>query len=851
MKVSSIMPLMLAVASAIHGQDVQALKRQGDDALVSGLWEMATLHYQECLTSRELNASDKASVAIRLVESWIRDGKPNDALIMLGQSFVSQHPDAPFWKGHALTGLGRFADAIASFSPLLNNPAAPHRYEAGFSIASLQLALDQPQAALETLASLTHTPNQALSAKARLRQVEILMDLGRTTEARKMMPEAAWIGPSERPLAAFLDAHLLLREGHPAMAATNFQSLLDQPLGQSLFHHHSAAVGLADALRASATPEETASFLLGFLQDHPDSPVLDDLFNRLNAALPDAPTLTDPILERLEQWITPSDLTAPGAINTLESSAAGAWPSTTPANERLSQALFSRATGLHRVATPEARAQAKRLLTRLRVEFPNHPLASRALFQSACWALERHARPDALALLDILRESSPTMRGNAAFLEASTTAAQGNNEQAIRLFDEAAAALTARHAQTAHLNSAILRLTTTTVGAPARVPQANTPLDPPLAADLELERALTLSEPAKCQPAIVAFLARFPDHPRAPEARLALAKTALVGPRPDLDIARAQLALLTTTPPPSGNENAAAIALLKLHIEDLSKNVAAAIATAKSIMADHPGDPAAAEAAFVLGRNHFQTRNYNDARLVLEKLAVTDTDPGRSQAAGLLAARSAALVPTSQSQQEALALFDKVIAAKGSAAPIAMLEKSRLMIDMNRLTEVAAFLRKWFDSLPKSDPLHLPAGLLLGEAVYAQGSGNPNSLPEALAVYDQLLVHATHQRAVFNRLQYLRGRTLEQLPILKDPTHQRDKEAFIAYYSVLEITTAPAEWHYFELCGFRALALLEKASRWPAAIACSKKIASFNGPRAQEAATRASQLQLKHMIWEN
>jgi hypothetical protein len=217
----------------------------------------------------------------------------------------------------------------------------------------------------------------------------------------------------------------------------------------------------------------------------------------------------------------------------------------------------------------------------------------------------------------------------------------------------------------------------------------------------------------------------------------------------------------------------------------------------------------------------------------------------------LLAARSAALVPTSQSQQEALALFDKVIAAKGSAAPIAMLEKSRLMIDMNRLTEVAAFLRKWFDSLPKSDPLHLPAGLLLGEAVYAQGSGNPNSLPEALAVYDQLLVHATHQRAVFNRLQYLRGRTLEQLPILKDPTHQRDKEAFIAYYSVLEITTSPAEWHYFELCGFRALALLEKASRWPAAIACSKKIASFNGPRAQEAATRASQLQLKHMIWEN
>jgi hypothetical protein len=68
---------------------------------------------------------------------------------------------------------------------------------------------------------------------------------------------------------------------------------------------------------------------------------------------------------------------------------------------------------------------------------------------------------------------------------------------------------------------------------------------------------------------------------------------------------------------------------------------------------------------------------------------------------------------------------------------------------------------------------------------------------------------------------------------------------------VLETTTPPAEWEYFERCGFRALALLEKAERWPVAITVAKKIASFKGPRAEEAATRASQLQLKHMIWED
>ena len=118
-------------------------------------------------------------------------------------------------------------------------------------------------------------------------------------------------------------------------------------------------------------------------------------------------------------------------------------------------------------------------------------------------------------------------------------------------------------------------------------------------------------------------------------------------------------------------------------------------------------------------------------------------------------------------------------------------------------------------------------------------------------IYDKLLVHAEKDPAVFNRIQYLRGRTLEQIPDETDPAKTRKKQAFIAYYSVLETTTPPAEWTYFEECGFKALELLELAERWPAAIACAKKIASFKGPRAEKAANHASQLQLKHVIWED
>ena len=850
MKFRSIFPLMLlATLSSLTGQDVDSLMRKGEDALASGLWEMAALHFDECLTSGKLSAAEKSQVAIRLAESWVRDGRPQDALDLLAKSFVAPHPEATFWQGQALLGLGRFAEAAETLSPLLADPAAPLRGEAGFTLANLQTALGHPEKALDALSLLANPADAALSSKARLQMLEILLDLGRTAEARTAMPDAGSISPADGMLAKFLEAQLLLREGRPADAVSSFQTLVDQPQGQSIRRYHAAAVGLADSMIARGTPETALAFLIAFIQKNPDSPQIEAMFQRLLDGLPDKPTANDPILERIAQWITPAEIPEAITLAAVDSSIAPAWSLASTTSELLAYSLFTRAVGLHRMGTPDSRAEAARLLTRLRVENPSHVLVSRALFQTARWALNIGSNERAFAILDTLRETTGTaaMQGEAAFLEAQSAFAKGDKNQAIKLFDEAAKSLAANESKTARLNAAIVGLS----GGSTTLIQATSPDDPALSADLELERALCTTKPAERRQAIVDFLTKHPEHPRAAEAHMTAAEAALVGPNPDLPFARAQLDSLTADPEKSANLSPARMALLSLRIQDQAKDSATAITTARSILENHAGDPAAAEAALVLGRNLFQTRNYNDARLVLEKLAATDTDPGRAQAAWLLAARSAALVPTSQSQQEALRLFEKVSEAKSPLSALANLEKARLMIDMNRLAEAVVFLRKWFESLAATDPLHLPAGLLLGEAIYAQGSIHPDSLTEALSVYDKLSVHTEKHPAVFNRLQYRRGLTLEQIPDEKNPSQKRKKQAFTAYYSALETTTPPVEWEYFELCGFKALELLEKAERWPAAIACAKKIASFKGPGAEKAATRASQLQLKHMIWED
>ena len=274
---------------------------------------------------------------------------------------------------------------------------------------------------------------------------------------------------------------------------------------------------------------------------------------------------------------------------------------------------------------------------------------------------------------------------------------------------------------------------------------------------------------------------------------------------------------------------------------------------AKAIIAEYPETAAASEAALVMGKALFVSGNYNEARIILEKLAASEPDTQRTQAALLLAARSAALGATIQLREEALGIFDKAIAIDGPLRALAKLEKARLNIDLNRLTTAIEFLRETYNAAGPNDPSRLPTGLMLAEAIYARGETAPGSLEEALAVYDELIELSAGNPAQYFRLQYLRGLTLEKLPDPEDPSKTRLGDALSAYFSVIDrpADTPPPEWEWFERSGFRALALQENASEWLAAISIAEKIASFQGPRAEEAATRARQLQLKHMIYED
>ena len=845
--------LVLALPSPASVVDPSAAIQQGEEALASGLWEIAAMRFDKLLQDPSLSAAQKPRVAIRLAEAWIRSGNPAEALTLLRQSFAAKDPETYFWKAQALAASGRLAESADSFAPALENPQGPYRREAILSRASLQVSLNQPAAALASLKPLVADPDATISAEARLRQAEIHLDQGDTQSARASLPTPESVAPPLRPQAAFLNACLLLAESKPDAAALAFGSLVEQPQGQSLKRHSAAAIGLADALAARGSPAAASKSLLAFIQDHPDEPMLGAMFQRLLLWLPANPTPTDPILEQLSQWIPPLPPSTPGLINTKGSSVVAAWPLLTETSNLAAWAIFTRAIGLQRIPSPEAKSEARRLLTRLRFEHPAHVLATRALLQTGRWLLDEGHAAQALSVLEAVRNSgkSPALGGEADFLSAQAAFAQGDPKQAARLFEEASKSLTDQAANTARLNAALARLQQ---GELVAIPTRNAPrMTPSTLADLALEQALAATPPATAKSSLAAFITGHPDHPRLPEARLAAADAALSTNPPDLAVAHEQLDALAASPAASDTLQPIRLAITRLRLTDLSNDAPAAIAAARAFLETFPNEPAAADAALVLGRNLFQSGDYNPARMTLEKLAATDPAPARAQAAWLLAARAAALIPSPQSRVEALPLFDHAIATKGPLRPIASMEKARLLIDLNRLNDALTLLRNWNDTLPKDDPLRLPVGFLLGEALIAQAETTPALLTEALSIYQKLLAHPQVDPATRYRLQYLRGQTLEQLPSPKNPATKRVAEALEAYYSVLESAAKqpPAEWEWFERCGFRALELCEAAQRWQPAIAIAKKIDSFHGPRAEEAAARARSLQLKHMVWED
>lgn len=831
-------------AAAVHAapdlKDIPTYQL-GLDALGGRLWEVAASRFEAALKEEDLTPELRASILLRLAEARIRGGQPDLALDTLADPDVAEHPDRPFWNAQALAAAGRFQEAIDAFKTI--DAKDSHRTEIALTQALLERAVGDSRAALSTLDSILSLPKPP--ATARLLKAEILLGEGNPEEALKALPPTQGLASADQRIADLVKAQALLALGQADEAAPIFLDLTAAPENQTLENHHKAYIGLAEARIKLGSIEPAADGLLAFIQKNPKSPLLDDAFILLLQCLPEQPAPNDPILTRLRDW-------APGRGTTMsfiEDGAAHGWPLPTPPATPLGPAsLFYLALGVKKEDSPTSPIDAQLLLTRLRLEFPNHPLVPRALFEAGRWYLEEGRRERATACFESLNRlgqaSPPELRAQGLTLEAGALFTEGQFDQAAALFDEAADLLEDDRRQSARLNAATSLLAAGDVAAFDQLDGKTE--DPWLQSQLALERALHLTSVRSpdALPALLAFIQQYPDHPRMPEARLSTALAALDASPAKSDVAEEQLNDLSPEQQKSLSPGLLALARIRLH--ERRGNWKESAQEAQELLGTLEEGPLRNTIRYEQGKALFQNKDYNDARLVLEALILDAPDSPQAPAALLLSARAAAEGGTPQSQSESLELFDQLIDSDSDFHEVARLEKADLLIRLSRLEEAVETLAPWFKEMEDDDPLILSIGLLLGDALFAHAQGQTTILEQAIEVYDRLLGVLPDDSAVRARILYQKGLALEQFP-------GRESDALKTYTDVVDsaVGTNRNDWKSIELCGFSALRILEKREEWAAAKKLASRIADLKGPRSEEASDRAKQLGLEHMIWDN
>lgn len=845
---ASICSLVFPQLHAQSGSSKKSeLEQQGLKALADFLPDVAASRFQSALADKSMSAADQIRLRLLWAESLIRANQPENAVKILDDPSLKDQPSAIFWKAQALRAQGKLQDAIALFDLAINTKNFPFYSESVLTRSRLLSSLGSHRDAIAGLNLLTST-NSPLATRAKLDQTHLLLLTGKYPEARKALPAIKSLRGKELLEARLLDGKLLQAESQFTKAEALFSAILQEYQSESETLPpvmHSAVIGQARAMASLNRRADAADVILAFIQAHPSSPELADAFELLHFLQTNAPAAEDPVQnlihERLIDWSSSPVLPQSPMIADHGDSAVSGFPSSLDLDhpELNAQALYTRILALTGSTEPEQRALLRQLATQLNLLHPGHALASAATIQVARNEFANQQTERASYLLDSLLslDQSDDHYVEANLLLANECFDKKDFPRASSYFEKAATRLSATPRSSALFNAGISALMSNDNVAWEKLLSQATPK---LTISLSLERALhTIQQsPEAAMPLLEKFIIEHPEHARIGEAQLAMAYCALKLQSPNISLAKAQLESINATV-------VAADRLLatKILFAQVQQDQPTVIALSRSFLEQYPDSPAIAEMTLNLGMALYQNGDMSDARQVLQKLE--KSHPNQAGPSLLVAARAAARTGTPQSLAEAIALFDKIIAANTSLSAFAVLEKARTLIDAKSptyLDQAHADLQKLFRSIDANSPLHTPTGLLLIEILYAQGGSDATKYEESLDVQRVLLEKKQTSLVETHRIQYYRGLTLEQL--------NKPDEALDVYYQVIESasTEAPSDWDYLERCGFNAIALLEKSERWEPAIALAKKISNYPTPRAKEAAERAKNIGLEHMI---
>ncbi len=866
--------LRLPVILQAQGESI-FLPDQALRALGEGLPRVAVYKLKTFLQTDPAPEARKDAV-LTLARALLAVPDAPAALALLAREFPTPDAGTMFWRGQAQAALGRWSDALESYTAA--GPQPPAR----FGRAESLLALNRADESAAIFRDLRDDPQ--LGESARLRFAEIALDTGHVKEAASVLTDAG-PGPGRRlslgKQRACLLGRLRLAQGQPAQAAQAFTGALAGPEGLSERLLVDCYWGWTQACLDQHNLDNAQDVLENLLDRYPANPFLAQSFAWLESLYTQdrAPDLSVP-----RRWS--ADATEPGR----------------QAMARLALGRLEERAGHHETA--------EKIFADFGEEFPRSPLRVRALLDLAALRL-RQRRPNAAHLaLDVARplvtalpvvaagldgdgtdkNGAPAVaaswRTEIDVLEAEVCLAQNDGPGAARRFEAVADRLGAgRQAEAAAFNAVLgwLRATDVDRFAAAEKEFAARFPDSRLNAEFSLEEGLAragqtpaadLAGRRRAASCLREFLRANPDNPRAAEARLALAELAFERPRPALSAVLRELAApelrsvandAPAAPPPATAAERDRAAYLAVWVADApgpSHDADHAIALAKKFLADHPDSPLAAEARMKLGEMYFQREDYPNAQTQLELLAENAPDSVLAEPALYLAGMSAELSASAAGLDKAVTLFGLAARHNGPFRLRAQLQqadvKNRLGQSRDALTVYDGVLAATANTQEGKDEdleARCAAWCGRGQTLLSLATGaTPGEarglLRDAAGAFDQLAGMPGASLPWRRQALTLKGEALEKLG---------DVDAALAAYDdalnapeppgSAPAATPPPEWTWFYRAGRDAALLLEKRSQWEAAIAVYEKIAAANGPMKSEFENLLNRRRLEHFVW--
>jgi outer membrane protein assembly factor BamD (BamD/ComL family) len=709
-------------------------------------------------------------------------------------------------RGRALLVLGRWGEAEAVLAGAGSRGALADRAEALHR-------LGRTEEAIRLLAGTD------LHVVGRLRLAAFRLSAGDWEGAARELRTAEPESRRERQQAKLIGAQILLAKGDYAAAQSHFEALgwegaeLSEPLRASVMF------GLATAREKIGGPESADQGIEEFLSNNPGSPDLAEAFARLDELYAKQ---EDPPEDALEKWA---------------------------ADEPAGRAAYAR----YYLALADLRqGRADRGLKRLD-EFarlnPEHPLLARSHLEAGRILAGTGEREGALARFDTAMRAA----GQDQDLLAEIEIAAGNVQfwareylLAANLFGNAAGR-SAKWREEALFYSALSWLH---LGNFDRFRQETDAL---VAAGgegwrvqaLALEEGFALARrgDAAAGSQLREFLSRFPDHPHAGEARLALAELAFLDAPPRISDTFAYLKAVNEGG--ASPETAARAEVLAIFAADApgSRDEEKVLALGEAFLDAHADSPLRAEVRMKLGQVHFRREDYAGAQRQFQLLATEQPESPLAETALYLAGESALRGLNAQSLGASLALFGAV--AKREGSPLAAHARLQQAIAQGRLGNLKE-ANLLFDAVLRVEPEpEVRFAAMAGKAdnLAALAEADPAQWAAAAEILDRLAADPAAPPFWKNQALYKKSRCLRR--------SGREGEALVVLYDlVARRDEGGAEFYWFYRAGFDAAQMLEEKGDWPSAIGMYRKMAEVPGPRSAEAAERARRLRLEHFVWE-